>query len=410
MSGLLWPGAHRAAGVLDDDGLVRAMVRVEAAWAAALVDVAIAPPTALVDDATLTALLTPEDVPALGRAAEAGGNPVIPLVGLLRERLEHAGHHDAARWLHRGLTSQDVVDSALMLGARDAVGQVRSAIGRQVAALTGLVAAHRNAPALARTLTQPAVPTTLGLRFAGWLGDVLDADDDLAALAWPAQLGGAAGTSAALVELAGDIERAEQARARAAAALGLEEAAPWHTRRRAVTRLGDALVAACDAWGHVAGDVLVSSRAEIGELAEGEGGGSSTMPGKANPVRAVLLRRTALAAPPLAATLHAAAADSLEERTAGGWHVEWETLALLARRAVVAAEHAAELLSGLRVHPDRAAAHLAAAPGAHAEQQAMARLAGREPSPTYLGTAQRQVDAVLARAAARPHTPPRSTP
>ncbi|WP_370288239.1 lyase family protein [Nocardioides sp.] len=412
MSGLLWPGAHRAAGVLDDDGLVRAMVRIEAAWSAALVDVAIAPPTALVDDATLTALLSPEDVPALGRAAEVGGNPVIPLVALLRERLDRTGHHDAARWLHRGLTSQDVVDSALLLGARDAVTQVRCAIGRQVSALTGLVATHRDAPALARTLTQPAVPTTLGLRFAGWLGDVLDADDDLAALAWPAQLGGAAGTSAALVEIAGGVERAEAVRAQVAAALGLEEAAPWHTRRRAVTRIGDALVAACDAWGHVADDVLVSSRAEIGELAEGEGGGSSTMPGKANPVRAVLLRRTAIAAPPLAATLHAAAGDSLEERTAGGWHAEWETLALLARRTLVAAEHAAELLTGLQVHPARAAAHLAAAHGALAEQRAMAGLADRDPSPDYLGTARPQIDAALARAAARPdpRTPPRSTP
>ena len=103
-----------------------------------------------------------------------------------------------------------------------------------------------------------------------------------------------------------------------------------------MTRIGDALVACTDAWARIANDVLVLGRPEIGELAEGSGGGSSTMPHKANPVLAVLVRRTALTTPQLAATLHLAAADQVDERAAGGWHAEWDTLRLLLRRTVVA--------------------------------------------------------------------------
>ena len=124
----------------------------------------------------------------------------------------------------------------------------------------------------------------------------------------------------------------------AAAALQLDDAVPWHTNRSAVTRLADALVATTDACGRIANDVLVLARPEIGELAEPPGrGGSSTMPHKANPVLSVLVRRAALAAPALAAQLHLAAAESVDERADGGWHVEWSALATLARRTVVAA-------------------------------------------------------------------------
>jgi 3-carboxy-cis,cis-muconate cycloisomerase len=140
--------------------------------------------------------------------------------------------------------------------------------------------------------------------------------------------------------------------------LGLDDARPWHTQRRPVTRVADALVAATDACGRIARDVLTLTRAEIGELSEARGGGSSSMPHKANPVLSVLVRRAALTTPQLAATLHLAAADQVDERADGAWHAEWDTLRLLARRSVVAVSQTAELLDGLRVHPDRMAENL----------------------------------------------------
>ena len=135
---------------------------------------------------------------------------------------------------------------------------------------------------------------------------------------------------------------------------GLAARPPWHTSRGAVTRLGDALVGCTDAWGRVAADVTTLARPEIGELREAAvagRGGSSTMPQKQNPVLAVLVRRAAIAAPALAATLHAAAALAVDERPDGAWHVEWATLRTLSRYSVVAAAQTTELLAGLRGRP-----------------------------------------------------------
>jgi 3-carboxy-cis,cis-muconate cycloisomerase len=153
-------------------------------------------------------------------------------------------------------------------------------------------------------------------------------------------------------------------------------------------------VGCADAWGRIAADVALLSRPEIGELREGTGGGSSTMPGKSNPVLSVLLRRHALAAPGLAATLHTAAGCYADERPDGAWHAEWDTLRLLARRSVVAASQAAALLEGLVVNPDRMAARAEGA--AHtltAEQRAMGGGTG-----PYLGAAGALTDRALIRA------------
>jgi 3-carboxy-cis,cis-muconate cycloisomerase len=172
---------------------------------------------------------------------------------------------------------------------------------------------------------------------------------------------------------------------------------PWHTSRAPVTRIGDAAVGCTDAWGRIANDVLTLSRSEIGELAEGEGGGSSTMPHKRNPALSALIRRAALAAPQLAATLHVAAADSVDERAAGAWHVEWPTVAALVRRTIVAGAQATDLVAGLRVNSDRMAATLGAA-DIGSEQRAMAELTGHEPRGDYRGASDEIIDAVLDRA------------
>lgn len=378
---LFWPGAERAGDHLSDAALVAAMVTVEQAW------LAVGPAGRDVD---LTALVKPDDLPALARDAESGGNPVIPLVALLRERLGG----DVAPWLHAGLTSQDVLDTAIVIAARDAVAQVRSSLGAQATLLTTLAETHRETPMVARTLTQHAVPTTFGLTVVTWLAGVLDAIEAVDVLAFPVQAGGAAGTLAAVVELGGDLRQVDALAER----LGLDASPPWHTRRTPVTRIGDAAVTCTDAWGHLANDVLTLGRPEIGELREGTTGGSSTMPNKANPVLSLLVRRAALAAPPLAATLHLAAAGQVDQRADGAWHVEWATLRTLLRRTLVAGSQVKDLLAGLDVDTARMAATFdAARADATSEQRAMAGLAGHEFTGDYLGAAAALVDVVIDR-------------
>jgi 3-carboxy-cis,cis-muconate cycloisomerase len=394
--GLWWPGDHRAAGLVSGAALLRAAVRVEQVWLDALVEAGVAPQQARADLAPLVSGL---DARALAEASESGGNPVMPLVAALRSALRARGLDAAATWLHRGLTSQDVMDTAVLLCAREAVTAVRRELRAQAERLVVVVEEHRGTPVVARTLTQPAVPTTFGAKAAGWLHGLLDADEALAALRWPVQLGGAAGTLSAVVELAG-VDGARALRRSAAEALGLEPSPPWHTRRTPVTRLGDAATTATDAWGRITNDVLALGRPEVGELRDGSAGGSSTMPHKANPTLAVLVRRAALAAPQLAASLHLAAAEQVDERADGGWHVEWHTLALLLRRTAVAAGQTSDLLRGLLVDAARMAARVDDdAEAVLAEQRSMAALTGRPAAATYLGLVDDLVDEALARAA-----------
>ncbi len=369
MSDLYWPGDDRAGEHFAQESLVRELVAVEEEWLARLGH-----------PADLQALVRADHLEWLARESELGGNPVIGLVEMLREGLTG----EPARWLHRGLTSQDVLDSALVRLSERAVGDLRSDLARLGSGLITLATAHRDTPMVARTLTQHAVPTTFGLRVAQWLAAVVDADEQLATLSFPDQVGGAAGTRAAMVELGVEVDLLP---------------VPWHTVRTPVTRLGDALVTTTDALARIANDVVVMSRPEIGELSEGHPGGSSTMPGKANPVLSVLVRRAALTTPQLAATLHVAAASQVDDRADGGWHAEWATLRDLVRRTLTAAAQSVDLVDGLAVHADRMAATLAAAgESVLAEQRAMAELAGHAPHPTYDGQAGAIVDALVVRA------------
>jgi 3-carboxy-cis,cis-muconate cycloisomerase len=396
VSDLFWPGDQRAGEHFTDDRFLEQMILVEDAWLDLLVRAGVAPADAGVDLGETA--LPPHVLDWLANESEASGNPVTGVVELLRDGLGDDSP-EAARWLHRGLTSQDVLDTAIVIGLRDAVADIRVEIARQVRSLVGLAELHRDTPMVARTLTQHAVPTTFAMKVAGWLTGVLDADDELARLTFPVQLGGAAGTMAAAVELGLDPS---SARSQLAESLGLDDAPAWHTSRAPITRAGDALVRCTDAWGRIANDVLALGRPEIGELSEGAGGGSSTMPNKANPVQSVLVRRAGLAAPQLAATLHLAAAGQVDERADGAWHVEWDTLRTLVRRTLVAASQADELLTDLQVHPERMAATLAAArDDVRAEQRSMAELAGHQPAGDYLGQAGAVVDAVVARARRR---------
>lgn len=402
MTNLLWPGDHRAGEHMTDGALLASMVAVESAWLSALAGAGLAP--AECAGAGLRNLVTREDCEALAAAAEDGGNPVIPLVTLLRERAEPA----VAPWIHRGLTSQDVLDTGLMLATRAVADDLSTQLRQQISALAELVTRHRATPMVARTLTQHAAPTTFGAKAAGWLNGVVDAFDRVAALSTPVQIGGAAGTLAATTELAalltGGSDPAGVAAGLAAdtaTALGLAARAPWHTARAPITVAADAFVGCTDCWGRIASDIVTLARPEIAELSEPAAdnrGGSSSMPHKRNPVLSILIRRAALSAPPLAATLHTAAALADDERPDGAWHAEWDTLRTLGRRAVVAGSQTVELLTGLTVHTQRMAENLDAA-DVLGEQQAIAELVGKDPSPTYFGAVDRLIDDSLGRAA-----------
>jgi 3-carboxy-cis,cis-muconate cycloisomerase len=402
MTNLLWPGDHRAGEHLSDRALLASMVAVESAWLSALAAAGLAPAECAAVD--LSKLITPNDCEAPAVSAEDGGNPVIPLVELLRRRAEPG----IAPWIHRGLTSQDVLDTGLMRAVRAVADDLTTRLRQQISTLSELATRHRATPMLARTLTQHAAPTTFGVKAAGWLGGVVDAFERVAALVTPIQIGGAAGTLAATTELAALLTGATDpagvsvALVRSAATtLGLHERPAWHTARAPVTAAADAFVSCTDCWGRIASDIVTLVRPEIAELSEPtarDRGGSSSMPHKRNPVLSILLRRAAIAAPPLAATLHTAAALANDERPDGAWHAEWDTLRTLGRRTVVAASQSGELLSGLTVHTQRMAENLAAA-DVLGEQRAIADLLGKEPSSTYFGAADRLVDESLSRAA-----------
>jgi 3-carboxy-cis,cis-muconate cycloisomerase len=263
--------------------------------------------------ALVPALDVPElDLDALLEQGRAVANPVEPLVRALRERTPEA---------HRGATSQDILDTAAMLVARDAIGAIETELDGARTACARLAREHRSTPMAARTLLQQAVPTTFGYVAAQWLTILR-----LPELTFPAQLGGAAGTLAAF----GDDGRA--VRERFAAALGLElPSLPWHTNRAPVAAIAAALDALAQACAKAALDVILLAQTEVGEVREGAGGGSSTMPNKRNPARAALARACARGVHAQASLLTAAGDHELQ-RAAGAWQAEWnawsEALAL----------------------------------------------------------------------------------
>ncbi|MFZ1161656.1 lyase family protein [Mycobacterium sp.] len=400
MTNLLWPGDERAGELMSDAALLASMVAVESAWLDALVAAGLAPPEC--GEADLAGLLNDGDCARLAVMSEDGGNPVIGLVALLRDR---AGS-EIGRWIHRGLTSQDVIDTGLMLAAHAVLDALISQLTEQVSALVALATTHRGTRMVARTLTQHAVPTTFGAKVASWLNGVVDAYAQLSAVGVPVQVGGAGGTLAATTELAalsgiGDrMELSAELVHGLAATLGLETRLPWHTARAPVTAVGDAFLACTDAWGRIASDVVTLARPEIGELSEpaaGRRGGSSSMPQKRNPVLSILIRRAAICAPPLGATLHTAAALANDERPDGSWHAEWDTLRTLARRTVVAGSQCGELLAGLEVHSTRMAGNLDGAE-VLGEQRVIADIAGKALSDNYFGAIDALIDASVDRA------------
>ncbi|WP_326805186.1 3-carboxy-cis,cis-muconate cycloisomerase [Streptomyces sp. NBC_01788] len=370
--GLLGPGwaGSPAASATSDSAYLRALLDAEAALTRAQAALGLAPDRAA---EAVTRAADPDrfDLRALAERARGGGNPVIPLVA----DLTRAVGEEYGSYVHRGATSQDIMDTATMLVAVRTLGLVLADLARTEQALARTAAAHRDTAMPGRTLTQHAVPTTFGLKAAGWRSLVLDARDRIIRVrdSLPAQLGGAAGTLAAFSAYGAEDPTALVAAY--ARELGLREPLlPWHTLRTPIADLAGCLAFAAGALGKIAADVLVLTRTETAELAEGSGGGSSAMPHKANPVRSTLIAAAAQRAPHLAAGLYGSLVAP-DERPPGAWHAEWEPLRELLRLVGGAARDAAELTEGLRVDADAMRAHLGLTHGLIVSERLSAELA-----------------------------------
>jgi 3-carboxy-cis,cis-muconate cycloisomerase len=315
------------------------------------------------------------DIPALVAEGRAAGNPAEPLVRALRTGVGG----EAADFVHFGATSQDILDTAAMLVSRRALGVVDEELAGVADACAALAEAHRLTPMAARTLLQQAVPTTFGLKAAGWLVPVVRARTRLAELRrrLPSQLGGAAGTLAALGELEGT-----RVAAMFADELDLTPPRlPWHTDRSVVAELGAALAITAGACAKIGFDLALLEQTEVGEVREPAGeGGSSTMPQKRNPVGSALAVACARRVDAAAQTLLGGLVQE-HERAVGTWHAEWGALSDALAYAGGAAAAARGALTGLGVDAGRMRANLdTTAGGVMSERVALvlARKVGRE--------------------------------
>ena len=308
----------------------------------------------------------------IAEEAAAAGNAVIPVVRHLTARVA-AADPEAARYVHWGATSQDILDTGLVLQLRDTVPAIAGHLHRAERAAARLARRYADATMPGRTWLQQATPITFGLKAAGWtdaLGRTRQQVETALDRALVLQLGGAAGTLAALGARGLAVTDALAARLDLRAA-----AAPWHAHRDRFAHLACALGVATGAAGKVARDVSLLAQTEIGEVAEGapEGhGGSSTMPQKRNPVSASVALAAAGRTPGLVATLLGAMVQE-HERGLGGWQVEWDALPELVLVAAGGARALAAALETLSVDTDRMRANLDASGGALlAESVAMA--------------------------------------
>ncbi|MFC5723596.1 3-carboxy-cis,cis-muconate cycloisomerase [Streptomyces gamaensis] len=374
-SGLLSPvrAGTPAEAATDDTAWLQAMLDAEAALARAQARLGAVPQEAadvITDAARADAL----DVRALALAARETANPVVGLVKAFTAAVAaRPGGPAAAEYVHRGSTSQDILDTGAMLVASRTLALIRADLARTADALAELAARHRDTLMAGRTLALHAVPTTFGLKAAGWRQLVLDAEARLGAVhdgGLPVSLGGAAGTLAgylqyARLDAAPGADDGSYARRLAdafAEETGLARPTlPWHALRTPPADLAAALAHTAGALGKLAADVQSLARTEVAEVAEpgpAGRGSSSAMPHKRNPVLATLLRSAALQVPALAAALTQCMACE-DERSAGAWHAEWQLLRECLRLVGGAAHTAVELAEGIEVRAERMRENLA---------------------------------------------------
>jgi 3-carboxy-cis,cis-muconate cycloisomerase len=344
-----------AAAAVSDAAWIRALLDVEAALARAAARLGLVSETAAATVGRACADPARLDLATVVARSADAGNPVPPLVRALQD----AVGEDAARAVHVGATSQDILDTALVVLARNAIAAIDADLAAAAEAAARLAAEHRDDVVMGRTLMQQALPTTFGLKAAGWLAGLDGARLRLAEVvaSLPVQYGGAVGT------LAAGSGSGVALRSALAAELELADSAvSWHTVRLPIADLAGALGASAGVLATVALDVVLLAQSEVGEVREGGAGrgGSSAMPHKSNPVAAISARACARRAPGLVATLFAAM-EQEHERSAGAWHTEWPTLTDLLTSVGSAAAWLKESLSGLRPDTARMAATVAAA-------------------------------------------------
>lgn len=354
--------------------LIAAMLRFEVALARAEARAGVVPDAA----AAAIASIKPDafDATAIVSAARASATPAIPFVEALVAAVG-AADPEAAKFVHRGATSQDVTDTALVLCLRGAIASIAATHTRLSAALRRLSDQHASTVMLGRTLLQPATPITFGLKAAGWLGSLDRSYTQVAAAfdrACVLQFGGAAGTLAALGP---DGLRVSENLARELE-LPLPDA-PWHAHRDRPA----ALVAACGVYAGAiakgARDVALLMQAEVAEASE-PGGGSSTMPHKRNPAACVVAIASASRLPGLVATMISGMAQE-HERGAGGGQAEWATVADAVMSMGSAAAAFALAVEGLQVDAAAMRRSIDGTRGAVFAERAMMRLVpalGRE--------------------------------
>jgi 3-carboxy-cis,cis-muconate cycloisomerase len=354
---------------------VQALLDVEVALAEALADAGVIPFSSV---APIRAAARAElfDFNALEAEAVAAGNLAIPLARHLTREVAKADP-TAAGHVHWGATSQDVIDTALVLQLRSAGALIGGALDGAARAAATLARRYAATPIAGRTWLQQASPTTFGAKAAVWLDGIERVRQRLASAGEAAQalqFGGATGNLAAFGAAAHAVAEGLAARL----GLGVPEI-PWHSERSRVADVGCALGLACGALGKVGRDLALLAQTEVGEVAEAPAPGrgrSSSMPHKQNPVAAVRAVAASVQAPGLVATMLAAMPQE-HERAIGGWQAEWRALPMLAELTLEAARAIAEALSGLVVDASRMRANLDAAGGAGRAEGLVIALAPR---------------------------------
>lgn len=382
--GILAPAwaATGAADLVDDKALLTAMLATEVALAEAQAELGVIPAGAAV---AIRAAAVPAhiDPAALAAGVRETANPVVAFVAELTAAVRSVDP-SAAEYVHRGSTSQDILDTALTLLCAATMDRILDDLTTCATKLAEHAQRHRDTPMAGRTLTQHAVPVTFGLKAATWLHLVLDAADRVrrARAELPVSLGGAAGTLAAYHQYALDTDDPTDATLRlpalVAARLGLAEPVlPWHQIRTPLADVAASLMITTGALGKLAADVLVLSRTEIGEVSEEHApgrGASSAMPQKHNPVFATLVATAARQLPPIAVVLFGSMVVE-DERSSGGWHAEWQPLRECLRIAAGATANAVRLTETLQVQAEAMATNLRMTRGAIVSERVNAVLA-----------------------------------
>jgi 3-carboxy-cis,cis-muconate cycloisomerase len=394
--GLLAPAwaATGAAELVDDTALLTAMLDTEVALAEAQASLGVIPASAAqaIRAAAVPANIDPA---AIAAGVRETANPVVAFVAQLTAAVTSVDA-SAAEYVHRGSTSQDILDTALMLLCSSTLSRIEQDLLACADSVADLAVRYRDVPMAGRTLTQQAVPITFGLKAATWLHAVLDAVTRVrrSHAALPVSVGGAAGTLAAYHEYAGAAgDSALRLPVLMARSLGLAGSSfPWHGIRTPMADVASALLVTTGALGKVAADVLVLTRTEIGEVTEVAApgrGASSAMPQKHNPVFSTLVATAARQLPPIATVLFGSMVTE-DERSAGGWHAEWQPLRDCLRIAAGASANAVRLTGSLRVSPERMAANLRLTGGAIVSERvhvALAPLLGKATAKRLLADA-----------------------